>query len=412
MIRSPNMAYSTRSHGSVNTDSETEKGPKPSEERERANKRAELIDIQSLYQTLVNIQSNLDKLQQLPEQVNLLEQKIQENEQRFNEPSGYDECGRYEMPMPQEESSVTPPTLKLKDVVANVPSYDGYKISIFQFARACERARDLLPSVQEPQLVQFVINKLEGDAFQVVEGTVYTRIIDLLDKLKSIFAPHKSVAQYRGELANAYKLPNETILKYAGRIKDLKTAILDGRRRLGRGYVRGFQNEVEEEVLEAFINGLPSNIITRMEHRNIATLDEAIEWAVRISKNLEVEKQRERQYLPKSFPVSRSDVNIAKSPVQEQPKSILKNPNSNPLVPKPWIKPLVPGQPGPNSPTVCRYCKNPGHEINACRKLAYRNAMQNSGNAEGRPSGSATQGTAPATAHPIVVQTEPIIMET
>lgn len=33
---------------------------------------------------------------------------------------------------------------------------------------------------------------------------------------------------YRGELANAYKLPNETILKYAGRIKDLKFAILDG----------------------------------------------------------------------------------------------------------------------------------------------------------------------------------------
>lgn len=70
---------------------------------------------------------------------------------------------------------------------------------------------------------------------------------------------------------------NETILKYAGRIKDLRTAILDGQRRQSRNYVHGFHNEVEKEVIEAFINGLPSDIITRMEYRQPATLDEAIE---------------------------------------------------------------------------------------------------------------------------------------
>lgn len=42
-------------------------------------------------------------------------------------------------------------------------------------------------------------------------------------------------------------------------------------------------------MLEAFINGLPSNVITHIEYRQIGTLDEAIEWAVRISKAVEVE---------------------------------------------------------------------------------------------------------------------------
>lgn len=50
-------------------------------------------------------------------------------------------------------------------------------------------ARDLLSSVQEPQLVQFIINKLEGNVYQVVEGNIYTRVTDLLNKLKTIFAP-------------------------------------------------------------------------------------------------------------------------------------------------------------------------------------------------------------------------------
>lgn len=108
-----------------------------------------------------------------------------------------------------------------------------------------------------------------------------------------MFAPFKSVAQYRGELANTYKLPNETILRYAGRVKDLKTAILDGHRRQGKSYVRGFYNEIKEEVLEAFINRLLSEIITRIEHGQPTSLDEAIEWAVKISNSIETEKQRE-----------------------------------------------------------------------------------------------------------------------
>lgn len=133
--------------------------------------------------------------------------------------------------------------------------------------------------------MQFIINKIEGDAYQVVEGNIYTRVVDLLNKLKTIFAPNKSIAQYRGELATACKLPNETILKYAGRIKNLRFATLDGQRRQGTGNLHRYNSEVENEVLEAFVNGLPSNVITRMEHRNINTLDEAIKWAVKISKN-------------------------------------------------------------------------------------------------------------------------------
>lgn len=398
------MAHNTRSQSSVSIDSDTDRKQKNTGDREKP---TEHIDANSLFDVLSKIQSELSQLRKLPEQINNLEQRVNETSRAA---SAYDECIDDQI---REEPPVVIPTLKIKDVVANIPPFNGYKISIFQFARACERARDLLPSVQEPQLVQFITNKIEGDAYQVIEGNVYTRVVDLLDKLKNIFAPNKSVAQYRGELANAYKSPNETVLKYAGRIKDLKLAILDGNRRQGINNPRLFNNEIEGEVLEAFVNGLPSNVITRMEHRNIGTLDDAIEWAVKITRNLEIEKQRERQFMPRQFPVTRADINNPRPVEPEQPKSILKN-AANTFVPRPWIRPLVPGQPGPNSPGVCHYCKAPGHRIAECRKLAYRNAVgtQPSGNGEGRPSVGATREPAQATAHPIMIQMEPSTSQT
>lgn len=103
---------------------------------------------------------------------------------------------------------------------------------------------------------------------------MYTRVVDLLAKLKTIFAPNKSISQYRGELANTYKLPTETILKYAGRVKDLNSAVLDENRCQDKGLSRTFTEEINGVVLEAFINGLPSNIITRMEQiRNLEAIE-------------------------------------------------------------------------------------------------------------------------------------------
>jgi hypothetical protein len=97
-------------------------------------------------------------------------------EQRVNEVSRAPSViNKYSHAPAQDEIPISLPALRLKDVASNIPMYNGYKISVFQFARACERARDLLSSVQELQLVQFIINKLEGDAYQVIEGNIYAR---------------------------------------------------------------------------------------------------------------------------------------------------------------------------------------------------------------------------------------------
>lgn len=152
------MAYSTCSHGSVSTDPEIEKAPvsKNIDDRERIIKRAELEDMQSLSQLLVSIQTDLSKLSHLPDQVIYLEQKICDNERHANEQTrasfGQDECG-YNFPHQPIGQTMTASTLKKKVVISNIPNYNGYKISVFQFTRACARAHDLLLPTQEPLLV-------------------------------------------------------------------------------------------------------------------------------------------------------------------------------------------------------------------------------------------------------------------
>lgn len=397
------MALSTRSQ--KNTEAELEIREKRLEEREKqlqeqANalrneqeqaKRksmSENCDLSTILQSLSTIQSELNIFKTLPQKLIDLDQRV--NELAHTPSATIDTLET----LPQ-------PSLKLRDVLPNIPSYDGYRISIYQFARACERARNLLPKSQETALVQLIINKLEGDAYQVAESGQYHTITELLDKLKTIFAPSKTVAQYRGELANIYKYPNETILKYAARVKDLYTAITDCHRRQRQSLDTDFILEINEETRLAFISGLPSELIVRMEYRTINNLDEAIEWAVKLAGIIEHEKIREKihnRVTPHNAQTSRE------VPRHIPPNNTSRTNHPPPPIPRPstFEQPTV-------SPNTCKYCKNVGHDISNCRKLAYRKAQQNqqSGNENGHPdTQGANRGGSASNTHQI--KTEPV----
>jgi len=119
--------------------------------------------------------------------------------------------------------------------------------------------------------MKLIIKKLEGDVYRVVEESRFIFVTDW-DKLKTIFALNKSISRYRGDLANIYKLPTEIILKYVGRIKDLRTALIDTSRHQSQNIDKSFLEEIDAEVLEAFTNGLPLELIVRMEHQAIDNL--------------------------------------------------------------------------------------------------------------------------------------------
>lgn len=278
------------------------------------------------------------------------------------------------------EEEVTQPTielspLRLKDVADSIPKYDGQRMSVFQFCQACERALQLIPKSQELHLVQLITGKLQGHAYTATTGSYYPSVAALLRKLKRIFGPNKSLNQCKGELGNAFMRPAESIFDYIARLRDIQTAILDceleQHGQLDRWTIEG----IEHDVLESFVNGLPSDLLVRLKIEGYENLDDAFTRAIQLSKTLETEALRRKSaYTPKVMNYPRRDAppprtEPIQAPGMTQPIS------QRPAVP--FIKPLVPGQPGPNTPATltCYYCKTPGHLMANCRKLAYRNQV-------------------------------------
>ena len=99
--------------------------------------------------------------------------------------------------------------IKLKDAIESVSVFDGHQPSIFQFLRAYERARNMVPRHQEPQLVKLLINKLCGHAFLAVGDCQIISLNDFGNKLKDMFGPGKTVNEYRGELETVFQRPRE-----------------------------------------------------------------------------------------------------------------------------------------------------------------------------------------------------------
>jgi hypothetical protein len=120
--------------------------------------------------------------------------------------------------------------IKLKDAIESVPVFDGYRPSVFQFLRSCERARGMIPRHQEPQLVKLLMNELRGHAFLAVEDNEVVTLNDFGIKLKDMFGPGKTVNEYRGELGTEFQRPGENILDYIDRVRNLRLAIIDGER--------------------------------------------------------------------------------------------------------------------------------------------------------------------------------------
>ncbi|XP_043604662.1 uncharacterized protein LOC122577429 isoform X4 [Bombus pyrosoma] len=182
-------------------------------------------------------------------------------------------------------------SIKLKDAIESVPVFDGHRPSVFQFLRACERARKMIPKHQEPQLVKLLTNKLRGHAFLAVEDTELVSLNDFGNKLKDMFGPGKTVNEYKGELATVLQRPGEDILDYIDRVRNLRLAIMDGER---YEYGTIFQDRIDRDTREAFVKGLPNEVYLRVKIAGYESLDDAYRQAVRATRELKRASNRMR----------------------------------------------------------------------------------------------------------------------
>ncbi|KYN27418.1 hypothetical protein ALC57_03196 [Trachymyrmex cornetzi] len=167
---------------------------------------------------------------------------------------------------------LTYPKSYVRDALELVPKYDGHNIPVWQFARACKRARDSVPQIDEALLVRILRNKLSHHAYLAVEDEMHPTVSKFIDTLKKTFGPSRSSNYYRGQLSIVFKKPNEHILDYIGRIKDLKTAIVEGdQTNFDRTLINAEISSIESYALEAFYEGLPHNYRVELKAEGYST---------------------------------------------------------------------------------------------------------------------------------------------
>lgn len=309
---------------------------------------------------------------------------------------------------PTSTSSQMP---RLRDALETIPAFDGYKIPVHQFCRACLRAREMLPSHLEVSLIQMTVNKLQGHAFLAVEDLTFVTVADLCEHLKNTFAPVKSLNQYRGELGNIFQKTNEHVLDYIARVKELKMAVREGEEKLQGSLTQSVEENLKAEVLEAFVRGLKPEIALRLKVEGLEDFDKAVLKTVQLSKIIETEKARYKT----PFWGNRNNFNGRPSPSPSPSGDSNSNRNyrnqnntsSNSQVPST-------SQTTSRTPIVCNYCKYPGHVIGECRKLKYKEEQaqrQNStsGNGERGPRVNGGPRETPRTRHQVnAIQVEEV----
>lgn len=334
---------------------------------------------------------------------------------RINHPTRRMDRRSLEPPFSLETSADITPKVSFREATESVPPFDGYNISLNQFTRACRRARDVVPPSSERNLTKLLINKLRDRAYSAVEDEPCETVTQLIDLLNTAFGSPKTIDQYRGELSTIYLKPREHMLDYIGRVKDLRTSILDAERREKGFLTERTVREVDGLAARSFCDGLPLEYRLQMGSDLHDLPFEAFTKAKTLAKRQELDKIRygtvdryetarsDKPLLrrPNSYPIAQElppnrgylqtrppENNLRRAFIQSPSQAdrnqrvaqFSRNVESSRTIPDPRI----PNRAVEKESKVCRYCKYTGHTIEECRKRAYNNARKTeTGNATG-----------------------------
>ena len=124
------------------------------------------------------------------------------------------------------------------------------------------------PAAQE-NLARLLRGKLTEEARKCIFGSTYATIEELIEKLKRVYAPAKSVYQLQGELGNTFMWERENVLSYAARIKEIADKIQDAHRLTNNGQGdNNFKVNLEKDLIQCFIRGLRPELEIRVEEKD------------------------------------------------------------------------------------------------------------------------------------------------
>nr|XP_053616810.1 uncharacterized protein LOC128678924 [Plodia interpunctella] len=256
----------------------------------------------------------------------------------------------------KKKAAVIPKSeIELSTLLKFIKPFDGCREKLNSFLVNCNNAYEIASDTQKDILFKYILCQLQGKAETACSIKEFTNWHQLKEFLKTQFSERKHYAHLLTELQECKQQVTETVSQYALRIETCLSHLLTeisishghkSREMIGRSAA------MEELALHHFQMGLTPRISNFVRSKSVKTLNEAI--------NIAISEERIQQSLSK---------HSAPSSNQQSRQFIRRNQNpssfkNNPITPRPNNN---------NSILVCRYCKNPGHTIEQCRKREFNN---------------------------------------
>lgn len=251
----------------------------------------------------------------------------------------------------QTLANLTMSEISLNILFKFVKSYDGKRETLNSFIVNCDNAYDLASESQKPILFKFILSQLDGKAETACSIKEFTTWEQLKDFLKTQFSERKHYSHLLTDLQESKQDQSENVSQYALRVETYLSQLLTeiSLSNTKAKELPGRTAAMEDLALHHFLMGLYPRVSNIVRCRSPKNLNEAI--------NLAVSEERIQQTLYKR-PQSEHK--------SSKPTNVKSNLNTNS-----HTKPQSVPQSSSNS--VCRYCKNPGHDINTCKKREYNN---------------------------------------
>ncbi|KAI4474439.1 hypothetical protein M0802_015604 [Mischocyttarus mexicanus] len=173
-----------------------------------------------------------------------------------------------------------------KEIIEQIPKFDGYNISVRDFIKSCENAMTKLVRYSAQDIIQTFKLRLTGGAYRLFIGVEFHTIEGFLKAVKKTFSPRQAVNQYMGEIGNLKQKSNETIMQYACRTRELETALVDAIKTEYPNNSDQIINKIEADLLKSFIDGTAHFIRTELRTSGSQDLTDAIADAIAIETSI------------------------------------------------------------------------------------------------------------------------------
>ena len=188
----------------------------------------------------------------------------------------------------------------IQNITMSIPIFDGESPTLSRFVQNVEDGLTLIPAGTEAEYLAIILTKLIGPARRCTLEHKFDSVKLLVQHLKKRFAPGRSLSYFQVEIAKLSIREGESLRQYVDRTSHLVYCARGAIRERYLDHAEDFVKEMEKDVKENFIDGLPDRISWKVsaQTQDINTLEQAYDAVLQIDRKLRNRRQSSRNESP------------------------------------------------------------------------------------------------------------------